>query len=441
MSWNPPNDEEEFYQTLFGTTGYAYKFVWSATLTAANAQVNTLTGIPAQKRIHPYKFPAIYKDRLLLCGYTKGGEGNRCDYSLTHSTQIFNGAETSDNPDSGPLYFPGSDDLTAGIQLYNRMGSNIFIFFLALKENKTYVLTGDGPDDFKIFPVSANIGCPAPNTLRAAEVGFDIANDVQRHVALWVSYAGPVIFDGAVIYQIPGLEIYFDPNSPDYLGQTTIKNAFAWFDQTYKEYNIIVGSYWVAYNLRLKRWFKKDPGTAEYPISAFPVRDTSGNEYVYAGLDNGYMVRLENGTTWDGVGINQRVQTGDFWPTKNIWDLTSIRRVKIAAERIAEANSLKVIHYADGDETAITNWTWENSSTWEWQDSSSWIWDNGNYVMALDLSGTEPANRKRVVRTTGPIDKLAWIHGLRFEITTIASQKGFQPVWWGVEFMKERRDH
>ena len=440
MSWSPPSSEIEFQQTLFGKTGYAYKIVWSATLTASNAQVNTVTGVPAQKEIPPFKFPAIYKDRLFLCGYTEGSQGNRCDYSLSHAPQVFNGAETSDGGTQS-LYFGGEEELTAATQLYNRMGSNIFIFFLATKENETYVLTGDGPDNFAIFPVSTNIGCPAPNTLRVAEVGFDIANDVQRHVALWVSYAGPVIFDGAVIYQIPGLEIYFDPNSTDYLGQSVIQTSFAWFDQTYKEYNIIIGSKWFTYNLRLKKWFLKDPGSAEYPISAWPVRDTAGNEYVYAGLDNGYVMRLENGTSWDGVGINQRVQTGDFWPTKNLWDMTRIRRIKITAKRIAEANSLVVVHYGDGDEMAITNWDWQNNSVWEWQNSGAWVWDTGNSILSLDLSGSDTANRNRIVRTTQPVNLLAWVHGIRFEMTTTNTQKGFQPISWGIEYLRERRDH
>lgn len=441
MSWTPPNEEVEFYKTSFGVTGYAYKLVWSATLTASNAQVNTLYGVPAQKIIRPFKFPAMYKDRLFLCGYSEGGEGNRCDYSMAYTPQVFNGAESSDDGTQS-LYFGGGSDLTAATQLYNRMGSNIFIFFLALKEGETYVLIGDGPDTYQIYPVSTNIGCPAPKSLVVAEVGFDIASDVQRHVALWVSYAGPVIFDGAVIYQIPGLEIYFDPNSLDYLGQTSIRNFFGWFDQTYKEYNIVCGSFWVAYNLKLKRWFRKDVNTAEYPISAWPVRDTYGNELVYAGLDNGYMMRLENGTTWDEVGIIQRVQTGDFWPTKNMWDLTRLRRIKLVAKRILSANStLSVVHYADCEEIAVTGVTWESNVTARWTDTSTWWWSNGNSLFSMDISGASSGYRERVIRSTAPVNLLAWTHALRFEVTTDDTEKGFQPIIWGVEYLKERRDH
>ena len=440
MSWDAPRREQEFFQTLFGKTGFAYKLVWSATLTASNAQVNIVTGIPAQLKMNPFKFPAEYRDRLLLCGYTEGGQGNRCDYSMAHAPQVFNGAETS-NGGTQSLYFGGEEELTAGAQLYNRMGSNIFIFFIALKDSETYVLNGDGPDTFAIYPVSLNVGCPAPATLITAEMGFDLAADVQRHIAAWVSYSGPVIFDGAVIYKIPGLEVYFDPNSPDYLGQTVIKATIGWFDQSYGEYNIIAGTHWFAYNLRLKRWFEKHTGVAETPISAWPVRDTSGNEYVYAGLDNGFAVRLEYGTSWNNTGINQKVQTGDFWPSKNVWDLTRIRRVKLVAKRIAESHSLRIVHFGDGAEIAITDWSWDNSTSFEWTNSSFWVWDNGNYVTFVDLSGGTTKNRPRIISATQPTNLLNWLHGLRFEVSTTSSTKGFQPIGWAIEYLKERKDY
>jgi len=390
--------------------------------------------------MNPFKFPAEYRDRLLLCGYTEGGQGNRCDYSMTHAPQVFNGAETS-NGGTQSLYFGGEEELTAGAQLYNRMGSNIFIFFIALKDSETYVLNGDGPDTFAIYPVSLNVGCPAPATLITAEMGFDLAADVQRHIAAWVSYSGPVIFDGAVIYKIPGLEVYFDPNSPDYLGQTVIKAAIGWFDQSYGEYNIIAGTHWFAYNLRLKRWFEKHTGVAETPISAWPVRDTSGNEYVYAGLDNGFAVRLEYGTSWNNTGINQKVQTGDFWPSKNVWDLTRLRRVKLVAKRIAESHSLRIVHFGDGAEIAITDWSWDNSTSFEWTNSSFWVWDNGNYVTFVDLSGGTTKNRPRIISATQPTNLLNWLHGLRFEVSTTDSTKGFQPIGWAIEYIKERKDY
>uniref|UniRef100_A0A6M3XCL2 Putative structural protein n=1 Tax=viral metagenome TaxID=1070528 RepID=A0A6M3XCL2_9ZZZZ len=417
MSWNAPSDEQEFYQTLFGTTGYAYKFMWSATLTASNAQVNTLTGIPAQKRIKPFRFPALYKDRLLLCGYSQGGEGNRCDFSQTNSSQIFNGAESSDNPTTGPLYFGGSEDLTAGAQLYNRMGSNIFIFFLALKDHETYVLTGEGPDDFKIFPVSLHVGTPAPLTLVTAEMGFEIAKDVERHVAIWLSYTGPVMFDGAVIYQLPGIRSYFDPADDNYVGAANIENAFAWFDQQNKEYNLRVSTYWFIYDLGRKRWYTKDTGAAKMPTCAFPVNSTDGNQYIYAGTDNGYIMRLEDGYSWATVQIDHAIETGDFWPSKNIWDITLIDRFKYVGVKDVDVGNIVVTHYLDGVTTGATT---------------------------VDTIARANAGSGRYFRDTSSQNLLGWSHRFKFAATSNdaagTTDRRFKPLGWGIQWTKQRDD-
>jgi len=409
MSWNPPTEGQEVEQTLFGTTGYAYKLVWSATLTdgGGDCDVNLVTGIPAQLDIKPFKFPAIYKDRLFLCGFTEGGEGNRCDYSMTHAPQVFNGEETSMG---GPqaLYFGGAEDLTCGVQLYNRLGSNIFIFYLALKDHETYVLTGDSPEDFAIFPVSLNVGCPAPRTLVTAEMGFEIASDVQRHVAMWLSHTGPVIFDGAVINPIPGIKSYFDPANDSYVGAANIENAFAWFDQTYKEYNLRVGDYWFVYDLARKRWYEKDTGAAELPTCAFPVNATNGVQYVYAGDDSGQMYRLEDGYSWNTTDIDHVIETGDFWPTKSLWDRTVISKFKYIGDLDDSAENITVTHYADGASSGTTVDTIARNT--------------GTY---------------RFFRDTGSENLKGWSHRFRF-VSASSDQAGstdrrFRPLGWAIQ--------
>ena len=415
MSWEPPSIETEFTRTLFGTTGYAYKLVWSATLTAANTHVNTLSGVPAQLTVLPFKFPVTYKDRLFLCGYTEGGEGNRCDFSVSHAPQAFNGQESSagyaSDGYSQSLYLGGDEELIAAIELYNRVGSNIYDFLVVLKANETYVIYGDGPV-FSYSQVHANIGCPAPKTLVTATTSPSTPDELIKNIAMWVSYTGPIKFDGVAIYKIPGLETYFDPNSSNYLGQTAIEGAVGFFDQTYGEYNFIVGSNWFVYNLDQRKWFTKSTGAAADPISAWLVRDTYGNQYVYAGRDDGYVVRLENGTSWGGTGIIQRVRTGDFFPTKSMWDLSRILRVKVAYIRIADSHTMTVTHYADGA-------------------------TSGTSVLTPDLT----TGSNRIARSTSAENLLAWVHGFLFSVTMDDNQKGFQPLVWGVEYQKDRRDY
>jgi len=121
----------------------------------------------------------------MLAGYTQGNEGNRVDYSEDNAPDIFNGENTS-LAGYQSLYFGGKENLTAGAQLYNRFGSNLFSSLVLFKVNELYLLIGDGPLDYRIFPISFTIGCPAPNTLATAEVGFELSEDVARNIAMWV---------------------------------------------------------------------------------------------------------------------------------------------------------------------------------------------------------------------------------------------------------------
>jgi len=402
MSWTPPSIEQEFSREMFGSVGYTYKFVWDATLTTAKSQVNVVLGIPAQLPIMPFKFPATYKNRLMLCGYTEGGEGNRCDYSVTHAPQAFNGYESSmDGAQS--LYFGGAEELTAGTEIYNRFGSNIFSMFLALKKTEIYLLSGSTPDatdsdPFRIFPISYNLGCPAPLTLATAEVGFKIAADVERNIAIWLSYSGPIIFDGAVPYIVHGIDKYFDVQGDDYLGASNIESATGWYDQSHKEYNLRISTKWFVYDLVRKRWFEQNVGAADPPECGFPVQDTNGTKYVYAGADSGFMLRLDNGDHWYQTEIVHTIETGDFWPSDNTWDLTRLYKSKFLWEGIETVDSVDITHYADASVTGTSLTS----------------------VLIGDMTN-------RITRDTQNTNLLGWTHRLKFVTTRDDGLIGYWP--------------
>jgi len=406
--------------------------------------IDLVAGVPSQQTIRAYKFPSSYRNRLLLCGDTEGKEGNRVDYSVSNSPQMLNGDESSKNKEQS-LYFGNSDDLTCGTQIYNRFGSNVIVSWLGLKNSETYLLTGDGPENFKILPVSFTVGCPAPLTLDNAEVGFQIATDIERNVAIWLSYAGPMIFDGAVLIPIRGIDKYFDPNETDCINFDAIENSRGWFDATYKEYNLLIPSgasqitnnKWFVYDLVRKKWYEKSTGSAGRPQCAFRVIDEYGTQYIYAGIDSGYMMQLEDGTSWNGTGITQKVVTGDFWPTGSIWDKTRVRRVKIVAKRITEDHDLKLSYYADTNMSEGTDFVWADTSAFVWTDTDDFIWSSAG-LGSLELSLAE--GMYRLVRTTGILDILGWAHGFGFQLTTDDSAKGFQPIAWGMEYSFVRKD-
>ena len=71
------------------------------------------------------------------------------------------------------------------------------------------------------------------------------------------------------------------------------------------------------------------------------------------------------------IEIEQVVETGDFWPTGNIWDLTRIRQIKVMAKRIPEANKLNVHHASDTDDSLGLSGIWQNWDGGEWVDARS----------------------------------------------------------------------
>ena len=114
------------------------------------------------------------------------------------------------------LTFGNGDPLTSGVSLYNRYGSNVFEVWVCFTKGMAFQLRGEGPQDennpWVMDTISANIGNPAPLTLVAAEIGFESSEATKRNVALWISNAGPMSYDGATMYPIPGLEKFFDKN-------------------------------------------------------------------------------------------------------------------------------------------------------------------------------------------------------------------------------------
>ena len=65
------------------------------------------------------------------------------------------------------------------------------------------------------------------------------------------------------------------------------------------------------------------------------------------------MLYLENGTSWSGTGITGRIKTGDFFPSSNIWDETTIRKFKLLTHKftdVADSDSLEIYYYKNTEE-------------------------------------------------------------------------------------------
>jgi|GEM_PF-687126 len=419
-AWEAPDSGEEQPREMFGQTGYVYRLKVDGNFpggAATDVIVDRVYGVTAPVDIPGFTFPVMYGDMLFLCNNSAAGQENRCDYSLPHAPDVWNGDLTSMGGLQS-LYFGGGEPLTAGAQIFNRYGSNVITALLMLKDNETYLLTGHSPATFQIYSISKNIGCPAPQTLVTAEVGFEVVEGAKRNVAIWMDYSGPVIFDGSVLHPVRGIDKYFDPTESDCIDYDNIEIAHGFYDPLQKEYNLLIPSgasqttvnKWFALDISTLRWYEKVPAT--YPQASIQVVDTNGAGYAYAGLDTGYLMRLDNGNDWDGSAMTVTVETGDFYPSGSMWDQTRVRRVKIAAADITESgDDLSITHYAD---TATS----------------------GTALTALDLdSGTN-----RVVRSTQATNLLGWSHRLKFSASTNSTGPDMKLFGWGYLFQIERED-
>ncbi|WP_028316693.1 LamG domain-containing protein [Desulfatibacillum aliphaticivorans] len=418
FAYNPPSRDEESMQTMFGTTGYFYRISFNAALSAA-VTVDLIYGIPAQQKVEPCDFPSRYANMALGVAHSELKEGNRVDFTMPNAPDVHNG-DLSSMGGKQSLYFGGSDKITCAVELFNRFGSNVFLFWLALKASETYLLSGSTPEEFRIYPISYNVGCPAWQTLCTAEVGYQVSGDVVRNVAMWMSASGPVFFDGAVLIPVPGLERFFDRTEDECLNFAAMEACAACYDRAHREYNLLlcvgesaVPNKWVCYDMVRREWFEKVPD--QYPLCVFSVTDALGTPYMYGGFADGFMRRLEHGTTWDGEPIGQVIETGDFHPDKSMWNQTRVRHVKVVGMRTDEAVELLIRHARD----------------------SRAVYDDLGRPM--DMSAGD-GRLVRHGRKTGAEKQIGWTHRFRFEADTSDTNKGVRLLKWGIKYATERDD-
>jgi hypothetical protein len=297
-----------------------------------------------------------------MCGMVEGDELSRIDYSALGAPDVWNGESSSAN---GKEIRVGNDEpLTAGVELTNRFGGNLTSHAVLTKPNETWLLSGSGPEDYRLSQISSIIGCPAPLTLVTADVSFAIDQNAVRNIAIWLSSSGPVMFDGGVIIPmrfaqqdgaISSIDAYFDPNDSRYVTVSAFENARGWFDPQFNEYNLLlptntatVMNEWLVCDMRRRKWFRKVPSA--YPQNAFIVSDAAGGQYVYGSTDLvPRLMRLENGNTWDGQDIIHIIDTADILMSNSMWDVTLIRGIKaLAVTESGDADVVAIARAPDG---------------------------------------------------------------------------------------------
>jgi len=420
ITWNPVEHNTEF-PTEISKRGelYYYKFQWSATL-SATVSIDYIGGITAPRKLSGgYKFGFMFQGHPMLCCFEAGKEGNRVDYGQAYTTEVHNGDDTSYGY-GGPIYFGGNEELTAACEIFNRFGAQIYNVAVMCKASETHLLDGQGPGSWRAYQINSIIGCPAPATMDTAAIAWGMEGDATRNIALWLSHSGPVVFDAGVlsVYR-PRISNYFDQTRTDAIDLTKIGESVGWTDAQYHEYNLIIplktgARKWLCLDLIRKRWFEKYPQAAAepYPWAAFRVCGSNGITYVYALRDNGHMMRLEHGTTWDGVGITQTVKTGRQALTGDVKDVTEIKDFKFVVKGVAEADvNVTVNHYKNDESTA---------------------------TKVREFSATGSGYLRRV--QPGGKLYLAWAHQVEFIVTTSDTEKGVALLGYRMDYEKLREE-
>jgi hypothetical protein len=398
VSWSPPSKSQEFTKSLSGEPlFYYYKLVFDQTLDA-EVEIYYIEGVPTTEDVLPYQFPLHFQNRTLLCN--RDGAPSEVLVSNENTPYIFNG------DDSTTLLVGGDNDLTGGVSLSNSYESSIDAVAILTKNSETWALRepGDGSAYLIQRQLSTMIGCPAPLTMDTFEVG-------GQNIAFWLSYDGPVMCDGATVRPIPGIEPYFDPIHDSFLTYAVIETAAGFVDPVLREYNILVGEYWLIYDIVRNKWFKKE--SSSYPECGWRVQDTDGGQYCYLGFDDGYTRRNENGNAWDAANISQSVTLADMF-LAGPWYETQLDFLKLTVEakNTGDQDSVTVKYRGDG----ATSWT---------------------SLTAVPMYET---GSPRYVQHTQRPNKQAVSHQLKLECATDDKDKGMEPISLDILYRALRTD-
>lgn len=414
ITWNPPALGTEQTTTISTNDNplFYYKVQFSQAL-SGDVQLYYVSGIPAQKSVHGYKFPVHFQNRLLLCS-DQSGERNKILVGGYNSVAVFNGTDTTN------LYFGDNTDLIAAGSLYTRYGGTLYENLIVGKRNATWLIDGTSPATYVLYKISDSYGVVSPGTFKICDVGFEIAPGINKHVAIWQAEGAIVIFDSNVVLPIhQDIEDVFDPTSSTTINTSMIHKSEGFYDEALREYhwlwasgsNTTLDKEYV-YDLVRRKWFEIERTTGKYIQLGISVTDTNGKKYMYGAIDTGYLERLENGTDFDGGSIVSQFRTPDI-PVGG-WDwVTKIRKLRLLSKaKTTTSNSVAITHYGDTKTT-------------------------GTSIATLSLNDST----RRVVNMVKSVDSDNYVfHSFDCSLTTTDENIGFEPIGLLAFYSRVRQD-
>jgi hypothetical protein len=200
--------------------------------------------------------------------------------------------------------------------------------------------------------------------MRLCDIGVDITKGVKKHVIIWLASSGVIMFDGVSLTPISDdIKNYFDQLDSNCVNASYIHLASAVYDTVEQEYHLFLPTgaatscnKELVYSLKRRQWFEIVRGTAtKFLQCAFNVEDSVGNKYVYGGTTDGFIERLENGTTFDGNSIVYDFREGDIAPTKKGMVMASLEGIQLIGKtKSTTAQNVAFTHYGDGATSGVS---------------------------------------------------------------------------------------
>lgn len=415
ITWNAIAENIEFKTNIAGEEPlFYYRLEWDSKFSPDTLCYN-ISGIPVQRVLSNYKFPLSAQGRLWLFS-DQSQNKNEVIVSNFGELNTFNGKGVGD-----PLVFGDKTEIIAAIELFEKTTTKVESRILVLKENATFVVEGDNPENWKIVDVERAIGCNAPYTLATSTIGLEFGALQRKQVSIWQGSSGIYMFDNQAVHLISDdISNFFDQRNADSINLAKVNLSYGWFEVENGEHNyhwcFVSGSNtacdkeWV-FDLRRQRWYEIVRGNGKAIQGGAMMVDNNGNIYNYAFIDSGYVERLNNGTTYDGNDIDYTLELGDEFPVNDINILTSLDSVRLSTvSKTNTSNSILCYHYGD-TKTAAT------------VDSEA---GTSFYTLSTKKTGQRVAFPFKRINTPPHM-----CHRLKFTISTNNENVGFEPLYVG----------
>lgn len=412
VTWNSNLTTEEYPTSINNSTKLYYYRVRATATLSATIYIDNVSGIPAQQEIRPYRYPVLWQNRLFLLN-DQSNEKNSAIGSSYGTVCVFNGS------DSGKLTFGGSKEVKCGKTLFTRYGGSLYENLVVCKDNETYLVDGtsftggsSGEGAFIVYHVSGSRGCIAPLTMQQCDTGYEVAPGVTKHILAWLSNSGVIMFDSNSMIEISNdIGDRFFTDGTNSVNRSIVDKSAGFYDSPKGEYHVLIptgtstylNEEWV-YDVVRKKWYLIKRGD-KYLWCGWGVEDSQGSMYAFGGTGDGFIERLENGTTFDGVSITYKFRLPDSLLNSSWENRKEVRQIKLVGKcKSTTTEKVAVSHYGDGSNSVSTP--------------------------AITSFPNTKAGR-RFYKFQRSIAYIATTHSFEFSITTDDEDEGFAPLFVG----------